>query len=293
MSTPTSLARASTLTWKPYDGTTFHAGYSRNFTPPEQVLAAPTNLALVQGTTAQPAVSQQRSGAAGTLQRLRHRRGSRRSMPFQASRSGSTPITRPRPTCSTTGSSARPMCYRHSTMPTRQNTGVELKANYTNGNLRLYGNVAWARQRATQVVSNQYLFDPDELAYIANAYVYTDHAQLLTASAGGSYLWNGTKFSADMIFGSGLRNGFANTTTPALLHPGQSRRVARLQLGVGDQADHAALRCRQPVRYASTRSGTAPASACSRRNTDRAAASISAFRRSCNRLRAASCLLRG
>ena len=76
MSTPTSSARASTLTWKPYDGTTFHAGYSRNFTPPEQVLAAPTNLALVQGTTAQPAVSAERSGAAGTLQRVRYRRRS-------------------------------------------------------------------------------------------------------------------------------------------------------------------------------------------------------------------------
>src|SRR5665213_2194640 len=40
-------------TWKPYDGTTFHAGYSSNFTPPEQVLAAPTNLALLANTTAQ------------------------------------------------------------------------------------------------------------------------------------------------------------------------------------------------------------------------------------------------
>ena len=70
------LSPRVSLTWKPFDGTTFHAGYARNFTPPEQVLAAPTNLALVQGTTAQPAVSQQRSGAAGTLQCVRHRRGS-------------------------------------------------------------------------------------------------------------------------------------------------------------------------------------------------------------------------
>jgi hypothetical protein len=42
------------LTWKPFETTTFHAGYARTFTPPEQVLAAPTNLALVQGTTEQP-----------------------------------------------------------------------------------------------------------------------------------------------------------------------------------------------------------------------------------------------
>ena len=86
-----------------------------------------------------------------------------------------------------------------------QNFGVEFKTSYTNGNLRLYGNVAYARQRATKVVSNQYLFDPDDLAYIANNYIYTDHAQLLTASAGASYLWAGTRFSVDMIYGSGLR----------------------------------------------------------------------------------------
>jgi outer membrane receptor protein involved in Fe transport len=34
------------LTWKPSDGTTFHAGYARNFTPPQQVIAAPTSAAL-------------------------------------------------------------------------------------------------------------------------------------------------------------------------------------------------------------------------------------------------------
>ena len=94
-----------------------------------------------------------------------------------------------------------------------ENVGVELKATYTNGNFRAYGNLAWAKQIATNVVSNQYLFDPDELAYIASHYVYTDHAQLLTASAGASYLWNGTRFSASMIYGSGLRAGFANTDT--------------------------------------------------------------------------------
>src|SRR5258707_13994787 len=37
------------------------------------------------------------------------------------------------------------------------------------------------------------------------------HAQVLTGSAGASYLWNGTRFSTSMIYGSGLRSGFANT----------------------------------------------------------------------------------
>jgi hypothetical protein len=96
------------------------------------------------------------------------------------------------------------------------------------------------------VVSNQYLFDnttpqPDlggltEFQYIATHWIYTDHNQFVTASAGLSYdvcgrpataaemfggatnwldyrSWCGTRFSTDMIFGSGLRNGDANIAT--------------------------------------------------------------------------------
>jgi hypothetical protein len=92
------------------------------------------------------------------------------------------------------------------------NAGLELKSSYTNGNLRIYANLAWARQLGTNIVSNQYLFARDRLDYIATHYIYTDHSQVLTGSAGASYLWNGTRFSASMIYGSGLRSGFANTS---------------------------------------------------------------------------------
>jgi outer membrane receptor protein involved in Fe transport len=91
------------------------------------------------------------------------------------------------------------------------NTGVEFKARYENGDFRAYANLAWARQRAAQIASNQFLLEADELAYIANHYVYTDHAQSWTGSAGASYVFFGTRVSADMIYGSGLRSGFANT----------------------------------------------------------------------------------
>jgi len=92
-----------------------------------------------------------------------------------------------------------------------ENAGVEFTAKYKNGNFNAYGNIAIARQLATNVVSNQFLFAADELAFIANHYIYTDHAQLVSGSAGASYLWDGTRFSADLIYGSGLRSGFANT----------------------------------------------------------------------------------
>jgi len=200
------------LTWKPLDGTTFHAGYSRNFTPPDQVLAAPTNLALVNNTTAQPGVSAndpvqpERSNVfdVGVVQKIQAIPGL--ELGLDGYYKTATDLL-------DDGQFGQAYVLTAFNYARGQNVGVEFKANYTNGNFRAYGNLAWAKQTASDVVSNQYLFDPDELAYIATHDVYTDHAQLLTASLGASYLWNGTRYSASMIYGSGLRDGFANTTT--------------------------------------------------------------------------------
>ena len=198
------------LTWKPFDGTTFHAGYARNFTPPQQVLAAPANLALVQNTTQQPAVPlndpvlPERSNVfdVGVDQKIHAIPG------LEAGIDGYYKSARDLLDDGQFGAAYVLTAFNYDRA---QNVGVELKSSYTNGNFRVYANLALAKQIATQVVSNQFLFDPDELAYIASHYIYTDHAQVLTASAGASYLWNGTRFSASMIYGSGLRSGFANT----------------------------------------------------------------------------------
>src|SRR5208337_4165379 len=89
---------------------------------------------------------------------------------------------------------------------------VEFKSSYKSGDFKAYANLAWGRQRATEVASNQFRFAPDELSYISTHYIYTDHAQTWTGSAGASYVFWGVRSSVDMIYGSGLRSGFANTT---------------------------------------------------------------------------------
>jgi outer membrane receptor protein involved in Fe transport len=206
------LSPRVSLTWKPVDGTTFHAGYARNFTPPEQVLAAPTNLGLVANTTAQPQVSQndpvqpERSNVfdVGVVQKI---------YVIPGLEIGIDGYYKTATDLLDDGQFGQAYVLTAFNYARGENVGVEFKANYTNGNFRAYGNLAWAKQVATDVVSNQYLFAQDELNYISNNNVYTDHAQLLTGSAGASYLWNGTNFSASMIYGSGLRNGFANTGT--------------------------------------------------------------------------------
>ncbi len=67
------LSPRISLTYTPFDGTVLHVGYARYFTPPPQVLAAPTNLAL--GAEHDPAAGGQsgRPGEAGALARVRRR----------------------------------------------------------------------------------------------------------------------------------------------------------------------------------------------------------------------------
>ena len=204
------LSPRVSLTWKPYDGTTFHAGYARNFTPPQQVIAAPTNLALVQGTTQQPEVQlnspllPERSHVfdVGLVQKIYPVPG------LEVGVDGYYKLARD---LLDDGQFGAAYVLNGFNYDRGENIGLELKSTYTNGNFRAWGNVAWAKQIATNVVSNQFLFAQDELNYFATHYIYTDHAQVLTASAGASYLWNGTRVSASMIYGSGLRSGFANT----------------------------------------------------------------------------------
>ena len=59
--------------------------------------------------------------------------------------------------------------------------------------------------KGKQIDSAQFNFSQADLEYIANNYIHLDHEQQHTASGGASYLWHGTRFSADFLMGSGLR----------------------------------------------------------------------------------------
>jgi outer membrane receptor protein involved in Fe transport len=85
------------------------------------------------------------------------------------------------------------------------NRGIELTTTYENGPFTYYGNLAIARQRAKGIESAQFNFSPNDLAYIDTHGIQTDHSQLMTASAGLSYLWQSTRFSFDLFAGSGTR----------------------------------------------------------------------------------------
>jgi outer membrane receptor protein involved in Fe transport len=91
--------------------------------------------------------------------------------------------------------------------------GLEFKADYQKNDFGAYLNLATQRAYGKNIVSGQYIHDSEELSYIADNYVTLDHVQNYTASIGSSYVLQGTKLSADALFGSGLRTGDNNKNT--------------------------------------------------------------------------------
>jgi outer membrane receptor protein involved in Fe transport len=223
------LSPRVSFTYKPFENTTLHAGYARYFTPPVLVEAAPANIALFNGTTGAPA-------SGGTSPVLPER-----SHYFDAGADQKIPLgcfSALSRDCATldlgvdayykiaqdlldNGNFGQALVLSAFNYAKGINEGVQFTAKYKAGNFQAYGNLAIGEEKATQVVSNQYLFDGvtplpnlgglSELQYINTHWIYTDHNQFVTGSAGLSYLWNGTTFSTDMIYGSGLRSGDANT----------------------------------------------------------------------------------
>ena len=227
------LSPRLSFTYKPFEYTTFHAGYARYFTPPVLVEAAPANIGEFGGTSGAPA-------SGGTSPVLPER-----SHYFDAGVDQKIPLgctSALARDCATldlgidayykiardlldNGNFGQALVLSAFNYAKGINEGVEFSAKFNAGNFQAYGNLAVAEQKATQVVSNQYLFDNvtpladlgglTEFQYIATHWIYTDHNQFVTGSAGLSYLWQGTRFSTDMIYGSGLRSGDANINSEA------------------------------------------------------------------------------
>jgi len=196
--------------YKPTDTTTLHAGYARYFTPPPMELVSTGDIAGFANTTNAPAVTQdsavkpERSNTfdMGATQKLSER--------WQVGLDGYYKLVHDMLDEGQFGQALilTPFNYQHGYI-----YGSELTATYTGDKLKGYGNFAFSRAMGENIVSSQFNFSPDELAYIQNHYVHLDHDQTYTLSSGVSYeVRDGTTLGLDSHFGSGLRDGFANTS---------------------------------------------------------------------------------
>jgi len=83
--------------------------------------------------------------------------------------------------------------------------GVELTNTWRSGPWDAYLNLAWQQAQGKNINSAQFFFGANELQYISNHFIYLDHDQTWTGSAGVAYKWQKTTFTGDLLFGSGLR----------------------------------------------------------------------------------------
>jgi hypothetical protein len=190
------------VVWEATPTTTVHAGYARYFTPPRQEFVATASIARFANTTAESSVpvnSPMRAERAhyldtGITQQI-----------VPGLKVGLDGYYKQSLYHLDEGQFGAPTFLTPFNYHTATNVGIELTASYAAGGFSAYGNVAAAQQVAKGIVSAQALFDAEDLAYIHDHYIVTDHSQLITASAGLSYLWRRTRVSLDLLVGSGLR----------------------------------------------------------------------------------------
>ena len=98
-------------------------------------------------------------------------------------------------------------------------SGVEVSASYVRLGFSSYANLAVSQARRRHIVSSQFQFEQEELDYLATHEVYSDQNQFFTGSADLAFERGPLTFHADIIYGSGMRSGFANRGTLPAYYP--------------------------------------------------------------------------
>ncbi len=193
------------LVWKITPATTFHAGFSRYFSPPPFELVGQETINKFNDTTAAS------PGSADTTPY------SERADYYDVGVSqrftrhltiGLDLYDKDDKDLVDEGQFGAPIILTPFNYAVGHQYGVELTATYQQGPFSSYANFAAQSAKGKDIISSQFNFDAADLAYIQNNYIDLDHSASYTASAGASYalpVWRGTRVGADALYGSGLR----------------------------------------------------------------------------------------
>ena len=188
--------------------TTLHAGYARYFTPPALELVQSQTINQFAGTSNQSAVLQ---NTAVKPERANYFDAGMTEQFTRAFSMGVDSYYKSSRDLIDEGQFGSALIFTDFNYAQGNQYGVEITANYTLGGFNAYANFGFERGTGTQIASSQFLFSPQELAFIQNHWIFLVHDQRYTVSAGASYTYKDTTVYADLLYGSGLRSGFANT----------------------------------------------------------------------------------
>jgi outer membrane receptor protein involved in Fe transport len=189
------------LIWNASTATIIHAGYSRYFTPPPNELISNASIAKFDNTT------NAQSGANDPVQPERtHYFDVGMTHQFTpALNIGVDTYYKLVRGLLDEGQFGQALIFTPFNYERGRVYGVELTAAYREGGFSAYNNLALSRAQATHINSAQFNIDPAALAYAQSHYIYLDHDQRLSGSAGVSYQWQGTTYSLADLYASGLR----------------------------------------------------------------------------------------
>jgi len=200
------LSPTASLVYRPDGATTIHAGFARYFQVPSLLGISPTAQAAFAGTTAAgppgipaPLTEDDREWDVGVVRELAagltvsadaYYEGTERYL--DTGQFGVVPIFAP---------------FNYGT---GHMWGAELATRYQGTSLTAYANLTVGRNWQRGVVTGQFNFDSEELAYIDSQSIVLDHEPLTGASAGASWHTGPWAIAADGLYSSGLRSGFAD-----------------------------------------------------------------------------------
>ena len=191
------------LVWQVSGSAVVHAGYSRYFTPPATEMIASANIAKFDGSTNAvpdrgnniPLAERSDYVDVGVQQNL----GSAWTVGIDA-------YYRKVQRLQDEGQFGSALVYSTFNYAQGRVKGLEFTVDYAHGPLSAYFNAALGKAIGKRIVTSQYNFDPDDLAYVSRHYIALDHDQKLTSSGGANYaLSDHTSVGANYLFGSGLR----------------------------------------------------------------------------------------
>jgi outer membrane receptor for ferrienterochelin and colicin len=182
--------------------TALHAGFSRYFTPPPQELASQSSIELYLGTTNAPKVP--------VSDPVRAERASYYDLGLSQQFSayftvGIDGYYKQVTNLLDEGQFGRALILTPFNYAKGFQEGVELSATYNDSTWSGYLNFAVSEARGRNIISGQSTFAPDELAYIADHYIYLDHDQRYSLSGGLTYRFGASRLGGDLVYGSGMR----------------------------------------------------------------------------------------
>jgi outer membrane receptor protein involved in Fe transport len=232
------LSPRANIVWQATDADTIHVGYARYFSPPPYENVTNTQIALFDDTTAAAL------GANDTPKAERsdyYDIGMSHKWSDQVT-TGIDSYYKAASNLLDDGQFGAPIILTPFNYASGRQYGMEVTANYNTDNFNAYINASYERAAGRNIVSSQFNFDPGDLAYIVGHYIPLDHQQIVSLSGGASYNWDGTVFSTDFLYGSGLRRDGATPngdTVPSYftLNAGVSHHFTELLGGFTLRAD--------------------------------------------------------